>query len=44
MESTDHYQPREPSTAYNAHFGVEKGLQSTENTFYLEIKVEELNG
>ncbi len=30
--------------AYNAHFGVEKGPLSTENTFYLELKVEESNG
>ena len=44
MESTDHYQLREPSTAYNAHFGGEKGPLSFENTFYLDLKVEESNG
>ncbi|MCP4314209.1 MAG: transposase, partial [Bacteroidetes bacterium] len=31
-ESTEHYQLREPSMAYNAHFGGEKGHLSIENT------------
>lgn len=42
--STDHYQLREPSAAYNAHFGGEKGPLSIENTFYLDLKVEETDG
>ncbi len=43
-ESTDHYQLREPSTPYNAHFGGKKGPLSVENTFYLDLKVGESNG
>ncbi len=43
-ESTDHYQLREPSQAYNAHFWGEKGLRCIENASYLDLKVEESNG
>ncbi len=43
-KSTDHYQLREPSPAYNAHFRGENGPLSIENRFYLGLKVEESDG
>ncbi len=43
-ETAEHYQLREPPTAYNAHLGGEKGPLSIENRFYLDLKVEESIG
>ena len=33
-EASTHYELREPSSAYNAHFGQENEVLSTNNTFY----------
>ena len=37
-EASTHYELREPSSAYNAHFGPENEVLSTNSTFYLDIK------
>ena len=37
-EVSTHHELREPRSAYNAHFGSENEVLSTNNTFYLDIK------
>ena len=37
-EASTHYKLREPNSAYNAHFGPENEVLSTNNTFCLNIK------
>jgi hypothetical protein len=43
-ETSGHYEVREQEAAYNAHFAPENALLSTENTYFLDLNVEESAG